>query len=1629
MIFKTKTIVVFICVFILYAALPNITFAWNNLPYSPGATLNPDCLPTDVNCDVTTFSPSFLSAISPLSYSSTTGMFSMSQASSTSSGYLSSVDWNIFNNKQNAITTGTSGQYLKGDLSLGTFPTTLSSFTNDVNYLTSSVASSTYLTISNALSTYYPLNSNPAGYLTSFTETDPVFTASAASGITSNDLTRLSTYSGTSTGTNTGDETQASIKSKLGSASSGIDGYLTGSDWNTFNSKQNAIATGTASQYLKGDLSLGTFPTVLSSFTNDTNYIGSTSANNLADARIAAATSTIQNFFSASSSLSYSAGAFSVASDYNIPLTASTSNWNTAYSWGNHATAGYLLSSVASSTYAPLSGATFTGSISAPNISGSVSGTFTGTSSGTNTGDETQATIKSKLGLASSGVDGYLLGSDWNIFNGKQNTIATGTLSQYFRGDFSLASFPTVLTSFTNDANFIASSGAPVQSIFGRQGAVTAQSGDYNTSQVNENGNLYFTNARAIGSTLTGYLSGAGNISSSDSVLSAIQKLNGNIGGLVTGVSSVSNSDGTLSISPTGGAVVASLNLGNANTWTGQQIFNGNNVGIGTSSPSAKLSIHDNSGLVGTNPLFVIASSTSGNLATTTLFSVLGNGNAWLTGNLGFGSTTPGSTLSGPLTSAFSISASAQTQSASTLVGNDLVLNASNATPGSTNASAANGGSVSITAGNASMLTSGLAVGGSISLTGGNGIASGSGTANGGAINLIGGLGAAGGNSAAPGGLISIISGASRGSGSSGNVTIKTADSFNSSDGVGLLTIKAGDSTGSGSSVNSGGILNLTTGNGSIHSSAVSVGGAGGASTYTIGTGGAASGNTSGIGGTGGAFLLSGGSGGNATGSGASGVFTGGVGSTLTFNSGAGGSATGSSGTRTGGNSGNIVFNIGAVGLGSTTNGTLGNFQFLNGNILAGTTTSLGGFTLSNSTWPQLYVNGPTTSAGLQFAVAGTQAVTMGYDTTNGLQIGTLGTASVKTLALRTNGITRLNIDNNGNFGIGTTTTAARFAIHETSGSVGTTPLFVIASSTSAGLSTTTLFQVLGNGNVGIGTTPSYALSVDAVNGARRLNIGSANNAGNLFFDYTSTGFLYGLKTDNANTNLDIRMSGGYISLSTLNKEVFRVTGQSVGIGTTSPSAKLAIQDNSGLAGTNSLFVIASSTSGYLATTTLFTVLGNGNVGLGNVAPSALLSVGQTSGTTWESRLDGRSYSTYYNSVKQSQLTDNSLSFKSSNGTAMANTINSPLVGTLTLTTTGSNIILGFGGSTSAYPALKNIGKGIAFRLADDTGDATTSMAALTVSSSTLSSYFAGNIGIGTTTPSAQLDTTGTVRFENFGAGTLQTDSAGNVTAGASDERLKNIQGNFTRGIADLQNINPILYKWKPETGFDTVNTYAGFSAQNVQLSIPEAVSADSQGYLSIQDRPIIAALVNAVKEIGSVFVQVANGVAYLTNIAVQHLTVGSSDKPTGITIYDSGTGQPYCMRVYYGQTQALAGTCESLPSSLTASVTSSVNTSVTQNTSVVSTTGSTLPTTIVATTTLATTTATTTISTSSTTDVSITSTSTVSTSSLPVTVDSASSTPVVTPAVEPVLTPEPVITIPAPVVTDTTSDSSSTTP
>jgi hypothetical protein len=56
--------------------------------------------------------------------------------------------------------------------------------------------------------------------------------------------------------------------------------------------------------------------------------------------------------------------------------------------------------------------------------------------------------------------------------------------------------------------------------------------GDFSTTDLSEGSNLYFTDARAIAAPITGFTSGAGALAGTDTVLEAIQKLDGNIGAL-----------------------------------------------------------------------------------------------------------------------------------------------------------------------------------------------------------------------------------------------------------------------------------------------------------------------------------------------------------------------------------------------------------------------------------------------------------------------------------------------------------------------------------------------------------------------------------------------------------------------------------------------------------------------------------------------------------------------------------------------------------------------------------------------------------------------------------------------------------------------------------------------------------------------------------------------------------------------------------------------------------------------------------------------------------------------------------------------------------------------------------------
>jgi len=126
--------------------------------------------------------------------------------------------------------------------------------------------------------------------------------------------------------------------------------------------------------------------------------------------------------------------------------------------------------------------------------------------------------------------------------------------------------------------------------------------------------------------------------------------------------------------------------------------------------------------------------------------------------------------------------------------------------------------------------------------------------------------------------------------------------------------------------------------------------------------------------------------------------------------------------------------------------------------------------------------------------------------------------------------------------------------------------------------------------------------------------------------------------------------------------------------------------------------------------------------------------------------------------------------------------------------------------------------------------------------------FVTGSVGIGTTSPGA---------YKTYINGSLAVnsdtaDKTGSTSWGTiSDIRLKDIQGDYTLGLKEIMQLNAIKFNYKADNplGIDSTNSYVGFAAQDVQKIIPEAISMRSDGYLRLNADPIMWAMLNAIKE------------------------------------------------------------------------------------------------------------------------------------------------------------------------------------
>ncbi|MBP9867104.1 MAG: hypothetical protein KBC41_03460 [Candidatus Pacebacteria bacterium] len=208
----------------------------------------------------------------------------------------------------------------------------------------------------------------------------------------------------------------------------------------------------------------------------------------------------------------------------------------------------------------------------------------------------------------------------------------------------------------------------------------------------------------------------------------------------------------------------------------------------------------------------------------------------------------------------------------------------------------------------------------------------------------------------------------------------------------------------------------------------------------------------------------------------------------------------------------------------------------------------------------------------------------------------------------------KMRIKDSGNVGIGTTTPNSILSIASSTAN-DTTNLFSIATSSS-------IFNVLANGNVGIGTSsPQTKLHVWGNNDGHNLarfgassiyldihdnagygNPGIKTSTGVLDLSYVTIGGMGGTASPSLKVKSQIAgtLIQSWLDFSNNTLGVFTSSGN-FGIGTTTPLSLLSLASSTAN-GTSTLFSVATSSS-------IFTILANGNIGAGLHNPTNLFDV------------------------------------------------------------------------------------------------------------------------------------------------------------------------------------------------------------------------------------------------------------------------------------------------------------------------------------------------------------------------------------------------------------------------------------
>ena len=116
-----------------------------------------------------------------------------------------------------------------------------------------------------------------------------------------------------------------------------------------------------------------------------------------------------------------------------------------------------------------------------------------------------------------------------------------------------------------------------------------------------------------------------------------------------------------------------------------------------------------------------------------------------------------------------------------------------------------------------------------------------------------------------------------------------------------------------------------------------------------------------------------------------------------------------------------------------------------------------------------------------------------------------------------------------------------------------------------------------------------------------------------------------------------------------------------------------------------------------------------------------------------------------------------------------------------------------------------------------------------------------GSVGIGVSEPNYLLHVNGS-------AG----KPGGGNWSNSSDERLKDIVGEYPSGLDEIEQLKPVIFYYKAGNPRDLPSDekYVGFIAQEVREVFPEAVTEGQDGYLDFNMHSVNVAMVNAIKEL-----------------------------------------------------------------------------------------------------------------------------------------------------------------------------------